>query len=173
MTNHRLIGAALSAFACIGGKMGAQSIASTASNSLSSTGTTTSCPPGNGIHISVTSGTGSVTSSDSTARRAGDTTSAINTIIDDRHSIDTTIVFNTAQKTWTRTNLAAALSVGLQGQSRGSYSICAGVTALMPSATLTIRGAHGRVHFAASFQDLINATRLGPGGQLPPSPRRL
>jgi hypothetical protein len=170
--NHRLIGAALTVIAFVS-KVEAQAIASTAANSLSSSGTSTSCPPGNGIHISVTSGTGSVTSSDSAARRPGDTTSVINTIIDDRHSIDTTIVFNTAQKTWTRTNLAAALSVGLQGQSRGSYSICAGVTALMPSATLTVRGARGTVHFAASFQDLLNATRLGPGGQLPPSPRRL
>ena len=175
LINHRLV-MTVGLVGLIGAtSLGAQTPANlTLGQTSAANGTSTGCPRGNGIHISVTSGTGTVTSSsDSTGRARRDTTSGINTIVDDRHSIDTTIVFNTAQKTWTRTNLAAALSVGLEGQSRGTYSICAGVTALMPSATLTIRGARGTVHFAASFQDLINATRLGPGGQSPPPPRRL
>jgi hypothetical protein len=93
-------------------------------------------------------------------------------VIDDKQSLDTTIVFNVAQKSWTRTNLAAAISVGLADESRGRYSICAGVTALMPSATLTIRGARGRVHFTASLKSLTDALRLGPGATSP-LPRRL
>ena len=113
------------------------------------------CPGGNGIHISVNSGTGS------------DSSSGLNVAIDERRSIDTTIVFNVARKSWTRTNLAAAISAGLADQSRGGYMICAGVTALMPSATLTINGARGRVHFAATLQDLLNSIRLGPGGTTP------
>jgi hypothetical protein len=116
------------------------------------------CPGGNGIHISTTSGTGS------------DSSTGINTVIN--RSVDTTLVFDISQKTWTRTNLAAALSLGLADESRGRYSICAGVTALMPSATLTIRGARGRVHFVASLKNLMDALRLGPG-PTSPQPRRL
>jgi hypothetical protein len=118
------------------------------------------CPGGNGIHISATSGT--VSASDS----------GTNTIIPLGKSVDTTLVFDISQKTWTRTNLAAAISVGLADESRGRYSVCAGVTALMPSATLTIRGARGRVHFVASLKNLSDALRLGPGAMSPP-PRRL
>jgi hypothetical protein len=118
------------------------------------------CPGGNGIHISATSGMGS------------ESGSGTNTIIAPGQSVDTTLVFDISQKTWTRTNLAAAISVGLADESRGRYSICAGVTALMPSATLTIRGARGRVHFVASLRNLSDALRLGPGAMTPP-PRRL
>jgi hypothetical protein len=121
---------------------------------------TPGCPGGNGIHISVNSGT------------SADSSSGINTVIDERRSLDTTIVFNVAQKTWTRTNLAAAITAGLADQARGGYAICAGVTAMMPSATLTINGARGRVHFAATLQNLLNAIRLGPGAASP-QPRRL
>jgi hypothetical protein len=77
--------------------------------------------------------------------------------------VDTSFVFNVSHRTWTRTNLAAAISVGLADESRGRYSVCAGITALMPSATLTIRGARGRVHFVASLRNLSDALRLGPG----------
>jgi hypothetical protein len=101
-----------------------------------------------------------------------DSASGINTVIDERRSVDTTIVFNVTRKTWTRTNLAAAITAGLADQTRGGYAICAGVTAMMPSATLTINGARGRVHFAATLQNLLNAIRLGPGG-VSPQPRRL
>jgi hypothetical protein len=118
------------------------------------------CPGGNGIHISATSG------------MPGETGSGTNTIIAPSQSVDTTLVFDISQKTWTRTNLAAAISVGLADESRGRYSVCAGVTALMPSATLTIRGARGRVHFVASLRNLSDALRLGPGAMSPP-PRRL
>jgi hypothetical protein len=121
---------------------------------------TPGCPGGNGLHISVNSGTST------------DSSSGINTVIDERRSLDTTMVFNVAQKTWTRTNLAAAITAGLADQTRGGYAICAGVTAMMPSATLTIKGARGRVHFAATLQNLLNAIRLGPGG-ISPQPRRL
>jgi hypothetical protein len=118
------------------------------------------CPGGNGIHISATSGT------------LSESGSGTNTIIAPGQSVDTTLVFNISQKTWTRTNLAAAISVGLADESRGRYSVCAGVTALMPSATLTIRGARGRVHFVASLKNLSDALRSGPGPMSPP-PRRL
>jgi hypothetical protein len=108
------------------------------------------CPGGNGIHISATSGT------------LTDSASGVNTVIGLDQSVDTTLVFDISRKTWTRTNLAAAISLGLADESRGRYAICAGVTALMPSATLTISGARGRVHFNASLKDLNEALRLGP-----------
>jgi hypothetical protein len=118
------------------------------------------CPGGNGIHMSATSGT------------LNESGSGTNTIIAPGQSVDTTLIFAISQKTWTRTNLAAAISVGLADESRGRYSVCAGVTALMASATLTIRGAQGRVHFVASLKNLSDALRLGPRATSPP-PRRL
>ena len=77
-------------------------------------------------------------------------------------SVDTTIVFDISSKTWTRTNLAAAISVGLADESRGRYAVCAGVSALLPNVNLTLQGARGRVHFAASLKDFNDALRLGP-----------
>lgn len=117
----------------------------------SAVGTAAGCPSGNGIHISATGGTGT------------DSSSGTNQFIGLGQSVDTTWVFNIQQRTWTRTNLAAALSVGLADETRGRYAICAGVTAIMPSATLTLRNARGRVHFAASLKQLSDALRLGPG----------
>jgi hypothetical protein len=114
------------------------------------TGAMAGCPGGNGIHISASSGT------------LSDSSSSANTVIGLSQSVDTTLVFNIARRTWNLTNLAAAISVGLADESRGRYAICAGVTALMPSATLTISGARGRVHFAASLNDLSAALRAGP-----------
>lgn len=122
-----------------------------AASSDSTIGNAAGCPGGNGIHISATGGT------------VTDSASGTNQFIGLGQSIDTTWVFNISQRTWTRTNLAAAISVGLADEVRGRYAICAGVTALMPSATLTLQGARGRVHFAASLKDLSNALRLGPG----------
>jgi hypothetical protein len=119
-------------------------------SSDSAAGTAAGCPGGNGIHISATAGTGR------------DSATGTNQFIGLGQSIDTTWVFNISKKTWTRTNLAAAISVGIADETRGRYAICAGVTALMPSATLTLQGARGRVHFAASLKDLSNALRLGP-----------
>jgi hypothetical protein len=117
----------------------------------STNGTAAGCPGGNGIHISATGGT------------LTDSASRVNQFIGLGESVDTTWVFNISQRTWTRTNLAAAISVGLADETRGRYAICAGVTALLPNATLTLQGARGRVHFAASLKDLSNALRLGPG----------
>jgi len=91
-----------------------------------------------------------------------DSSSGVNTVIGLNQSIDTTLVFDISRKTWTRTNVAAAISIGLADESRGRYAICAGVTALMPSATLTISGARGRVHFIASLKELSDALRRGP-----------
>jgi hypothetical protein len=146
------------------------------------------CPGGNGVHISVNSGTTtsssassgagagittadtgtsrpdtSISKPDTGANVKSDSTSMLNININEKNSIDTTIVFNVAQKSWTRTNLAAAITAGLTDQAHGGYAICAGVTANMPSATLTVNGARGRVHFAASIQNLLNAIRSGPG----------
>ena len=113
------------------------------------------CPGGNGIHISTTTGTPS------------DSASGLNVIISPSQSVDTTLVFNISQKTWTRTNLASSISVGVADESRGSYSVCAGVTALISNATLTIRNARGRVHFIASLKSLTDALKLGPGATSP------
>jgi hypothetical protein len=113
-------------------------------------GTTAGCPGGNGIHISATSGTRT------------DSASGVNTVIGLNQSVDTTLVFDISRKTWTFTDIAAAISLGLADESRGRYAICAGITALLPSATLTISGARGRVHFVASLRQLSDALRLGP-----------
>ena len=121
----------------------------TASTSAA-TSRTAGCPGGNGIHISATSGA------------LTDSSSGVNTVIGLSQSVDTTLVFDISRKTWTRTNMAAAISIGLADETRGRYAICAGVTALMPSATLTISGARGRVHFVASLKELSDALRLGP-----------
>lgn len=91
-----------------------------------------------------------------------DSASGTNQFIGLGQSVDTTMVFNISQRTWTATNFAAAISIGLADEQRGRYAICAGVTALMPSATLTLQGARGRVHFAASLIDLSNALRVTP-----------
>jgi len=124
--------------------------AASAPTSTAQSGTTAGCPGGNGIHISATSGT------------ITDSSVGVNTVIGLNQSVDTTLVFDIARKTWTRTNVAAAISIGLADESRGRYAICAGVTALMPSATLTISGARGRVHFVASLKELTDALRIGP-----------
>ena len=115
------------------------------------TGTMAGCPGGNGIHISATGGT------------LTDSSAGVNRVIGIGQSVDTTLVFDISSKTWTRTNLAAAISVGLADESRGRYAVCAGVSAILPSVTLSLRGARGRVHFVASLKDFNDALRLGPG----------
>jgi hypothetical protein len=120
------------------------------------------CAGGNGIRISATPGTlvdstsGAVR--DSATARTG-TTSGINADVGLGQVIDTTLVFNFARKSWTRTNISAAISVGIADESRGRYAICAGVNALLPTATLTITGARGTVHFAADLRQFTNALR--------------
>jgi hypothetical protein len=150
MINRILIAAA--AFLVLSVAAGAQVVprpAAPASTAAATSGTTGGCPGGNGIHISATSGT------------VTDSSSGINTVIGLGQSVDTTLVFDISRKTWTRTNFAAAISIGIADESRGRYAICAGVTALMPSATLTISGARGRVHFVASLKELTDALRRG------------
>jgi len=115
------------------------------------TATISRCPEGNGIHISSTSGT------------LTDSVSGVNKVIGIGQSVDTTMVFDFTRKTWTRTNLAAAISVGLADETRGRYAVCAGVSASLPNVTLTLQGVKGRVHFAASLKDFNDALRLGPG----------
>jgi len=120
------------------------------------------CPGGNGIRISATPGTlvdsTSAVARDSAAVRS-DSASGVNTSVGLGQAIDTTLVFNFARKTWTRTNISAAISVGIADESRGRYAICAGVNALLPTATLTITGARGTVHFAADLRQFTNAVR--------------
>jgi len=162
MTNHRLIVRLIIASGVgFGIPLSAQTPA-TIQSTAASLGRTSyaGCPGGNGIHISATSGT------------LSDSASGVNRVINQTQSVDTTLVFNISLRTWTRTNFAAAITLGLADEPRGRYSICAGVTAMMPSATLTIRGARGRVHFSASLKDLMNSLRLGPG-PMSPQPRRL
>ena len=158
MTRHRAIGLAMAigALICVAAVCQAQ----TPTNQSALTDSSAprpigGCPGGNGIRIATTTGT------------ASDSASGMNTIISPSQSVDTTLVFNISQKTWTRTNLASSITAGLADESRGSYSICAGVTALLSSATLTIRNARGRVHFIASMKSLTDALKLGPGASSP------
>jgi len=152
MINHALIVATVSAM--LSGSFSGQVTSKLVAPVLrtdSTSGTAAGCPGGNGIHITATSG--AVT----------DSSPGVNTVIGLNQSVDTTLVFDISRKTWTRTNIAAAISVGFADEPRGRYAICAGVAALMPSATLTISGARGRVHFVASLKELADALRLGPG----------
>jgi hypothetical protein len=151
MTHQLLITAA--AVAVLSGTVNAQVVPKPAAppHGNSTAAAMAGCPGGNGIHITTTSGT------------VSNSSSGVNTVIGLDQSVDTTLVFDISRKTWTRTNFAAALSLGLADESRGRYAICAGVTALMPTATLTISGARGRVHFAASLKELNDALRAGPG----------
>ena len=150
MINHLFLVAAAGLLAAT---LGAQSPAPTVARAASDTarGTMAGCPGGNGIHISTTGGT------------LTDSSSGVNKVIGIGQSVDTTLVFDIARKTWTRTNLAAAITVGLADESRGRYAVCAGVSALLPNVTLTLQGARGRVHFVASLKDFNDALRLGPG----------
>jgi len=151
MTGHALF--ALTALAMFSASLSAQSTTAATPSTVSDaiTGTMAGCPGGNGIHITTTGGT------------LTDSSTGVNTVIPIGQSIDTTLVFDITRKTWTRTNLAAAISVGLADESRGRYAVCAGVSALLPSVNLTLQGARGRVHFAASLKDFNEALRLGPG----------
>lgn len=151
MTSHSFF--ALIALAMTSARLAAQSPAQAATTptSTTTTGTMAGCPGGNGIHITTTGGT------------LTDSSAGVNTVIPIGQSIDTTLVFDITRKTWTRTNLAAAISVGLADESRGRYAVCAGVSALLPNVSLTLQGARGRVHFVASLKDFNDALRLGPG----------
>jgi len=160
MIDHRLIGVVAALVISTG--VGAQArpapprptpIPVTTSNMTadSTGGTMAGCPGGNGIHISATGGT------------VTDSAAGVNRVIGIGQSIDTTLTFDISRKTWTRTNLAAAISVGLADETRGRYAVCAGVSALLPIVTLTLQGARGRVHFVASLKDFNDALRLGPG----------
>jgi len=152
MTNHGFIAVMLIVSAS--GYVHAQSPAQRQTQAPQLTDTTrrtvARCPGGNGIHITATGGT------------LTDSTVGVNRVIGIGQSVDTTLVFNITRKTWTRTNLAAAISVGLADETRGGYAVCAGISALLPNVNLTLQGARGRVHFAASLKDFNDALRLGP-----------
>ena len=152
MTNHAFLG--ITAAMVMSSALSALSAQSPTRTPMLATDTARStmagCPGGNGIHISATGGT------------LTDSSAGVNRVISIGQSIDTTLVFDIARKTWTRTNLAAAISVGLADESRGRYAVCAGVSALLPNVNLTLQGAHGRVHFVASLKDFNDALRLGP-----------
>ncbi|HEX6626622.1 MAG TPA: hypothetical protein VF105_01590 [Gemmatimonadaceae bacterium] len=160
MINHHLIlgSAMLTVCAIANGQSPAQPSNQTQTRTLttsrsatdSTNGTAAGCPGGNGIHISSTRGT------------VTDSASGTNQFIGLGESVDTTMVVNISRRTWTATNFAAAISIGLADEQRGRYAICAGVTALMPSATLTLQGVRGRVHFVASLKGLSNALRITP-----------
>src|SRR5437660_12647893 len=123
MISRVVIVSAITAFLSLSGAGYAQvssSRAAPASAANTVTSTAAGCPGGNGIHISATSGT------------LTDSSAGVNRVIPIGQSVDTTLVFDIARKTWTRTNLAAAISVGLADESRGRYAVCAGVSALLP-----------------------------------------
>ncbi len=153
MTNHAFLGiTAAMAMSSALSALPAQSPNRTPMALVTDTARSTmaGCPGGNGIHISATGGT------------LTDSSAGVNRVIPIGQSVDTTLVFDITRKTWTRTNLAAAISVGLADESRGRYAVCAGVSALLPNVNLTLQGAHGRVHFVASLKDFNDALRLGP-----------
>ena len=173
MSQWSFVGATLAVM--IGCASGPRPPASSPPSPVTTTGSTTAaidsmagrvvgCPGGNGIRISATAGTltdstGATRANTANAAKA-DSTAGSNAVIGLGQTLDTTLVFNISRKTWTRSNISAAISVGIADESRGSYAICAGVNALLPSATLTITGARGTVHFAADLRQFTNAVRV-------------
>jgi hypothetical protein len=157
MTGQLLIAAAvLGAIACASSSKPpavpspSQSIPGVAGSSAfadSSSRQVPGCPGGNGIRISATSGT------------LTDSSSGPNTVIGLGRALDTTLVFEISRKSWTRTNISAAISAGIGDESRGRYAVCAGVNAFLPTATLTITGARGTVHFAADLRQFTDSAR--------------
>jgi hypothetical protein len=114
----------------------------------STSGRIVGCPGGNGIRISANSSA------------LTDSSSGTNTLVGLGQALDTTLVFDFARKSWTRSNISAAISVGIADESRGPYAVCAGVNALLPTATLTITGARGTVHFAANLRQFTDSARV-------------
>lgn len=74
--------------------------------------------------------------------------------IDLGKSIDTVITINVAERRWTRSDFAAAISVGWSDAPRSQSAICAGINLFMRQASLVVRGARGQVHFRAALADL-------------------
>ena len=99
---------------------------------------TGACVAGNGVRITTVVGTGASGS-------AGSTVLALT---------DTTLVFNYAERSWTRTDFAAMVDVGWASEDRRRINVCAGVSIEMSEATIVVRGARGRIHFRASLDRL-------------------
>lgn len=77
-------------------------------------------------------------------------------------SVDTVLIFDFAERKWTRTDFAAMVDVGWAGDDRRRFNVCAGVSIEMPDATLVVRGARGTVHFRASLDRLTPRSPVLP-----------
>ena len=106
--------------------------------SLAAAQNTQRCGNNTGITIAVVSSNDSVASARSLTANA---------------PIDTTWVFQVAQKTWPLGHMEAAIKADWANSERTSR-VCSGVNLSMDNATLTVKGARGTVHFKASLADL-------------------
>jgi hypothetical protein len=105
---------------------------------LLSAQTTQKCGNNTGITIEV------VSSNDSVAKARSLTAN---------NPIDTTWVFQVAQKTWPLGHMEASIKADWSNAD-GKSRVCSGVNLSMDDATLTVKGARGTVHFKASLADL-------------------
>jgi hypothetical protein len=96
------------------------------------------CGNSTGITIEV------VSSNDSVARARSLTAN---------NPIDTTWVFQVAQKTWPLGHMEAAIKADWANEQR-TNRVCSGVNLSMDNAILTVKGARGTIHFKASLADL-------------------
>ena len=86
-------------------------------------------------------------------------------------TLDTTLTFDVAERSWSRSSLTAYVAGGVSGRARNvanaaggraGWHVCAGVTLGMQQPTLVMRGVHGQLHLKV---DLTPLTRL-PGATL-------
>jgi hypothetical protein len=90
--------------------------------------------------------------------------------------LDTTLTFDVANRTWSRSSLTAYVAGGVSGRTRdaaaapdprSSWHACVGITLAMQQPTLVMRGVHGQMHLKI---DLTPLTRI-PGATLGDSSR--
>jgi|1185.fasta_scaffold03268_3 hypothetical protein len=86
-------------------------------------------------------------------------------------TVDTTLTFDVAEQSWSRSSLRAYVAGGVSGRARNAatagnpragWYACAGITLGMQQPTLVMRGVHGQMHLKV---DLTPLTRL-PGATL-------
>lgn len=86
-------------------------------------------------------------------------------------TLDTTLTFDVAERTWTRSSLTAYVAGGVSGRvrsatnatdPRSSWHTCVGITLSMQQPRLVMRGVRGQLHLKV---DLTPLTRI-PGATL-------
>ena len=153
---------------CAGQPLGAQQRDSTLSD----------CRGFNGIYVDVWwGGTGAVGDTSRTSADSGGFR------FDGRRTVDTTLTFNVAERTWTRPSVTAVVLAGASstgasragtgttaagsGTARRGWHVCTGATITGHQPTLVLRGVRGQMHLKVDLTALAGI----PGGGLSDSTR--